>query len=575
LYKYVGFIDLSVYLYLKYTEKEQDGPTFLDPIFPQTSLYAYSGVFTPLPRGRKMLDRILLENVEQTRRLLLRQQIELAKRLREIEKLMPKKRAKEDYTIFKQKRKKEGFVYCARYYVKGKVLPTKFSLKTTDFEIAEKRAVAWKDSFLANYGKRGDYGCPFYNLLSGYYAEDSKYLAESLLTKRQISKKLIKGYNSFINNYFIPFLKQEGVRKIENLKPEKILKFGGWLRETKNLTAKTINNYMNGSIKQALDFLYLKEKIQYNPFSQGINTNLIAIKGEVKRRQIYPVNRLFDVLYEPNLWILGKSKNDLEKPKEKQIKRKKYLLCLISATTGLRAGEVFMLKKSSIEKVGGIYFLKIDNSRLDNSGVKTENAYRRVPLHNFVYNAINDYIEKMNITSDYLFFSGKRKTQNGTIFIEAYKQCGIHCGYTENEIKKNNVDFHSFRHFYRTILSQGGVSKDLVAYFMGHAKNMSDMEDRYNNIEEVGNDISDIKLLADNAKKVIDILSGHFNNSFLRHIEEHDQQILYLEEKEVELTNAKNAKIKYWTYVIQGYENFIDFESKKLIDDDVRKNKKE
>jgi integrase len=518
-----------------------------------------------------MLDRILLENLEQTRRLLVEQQVELAKRLREIEKVMPKKRTTEDYTIFKQKRKKEGFVYCVRYYVNGKVLPTKFSLKTTDFEIAEKRAVSWKDSFLATYGVQEKRGNAFYNLLSGYYAEDSKYLAESLLTKRQLSTKLIKGYNSFINTYFIPFLKQEGITKAENLKPDKILKFGGWLREEKKLTAKTINDRINGSIKQALDFLFLKEKIRYNPFNEGINTNIKAIKGEVKRRRIFPVNRLFDVLYEPNLWILVKSKNDLENPKEKQIKRKKYLLCLISATTGLRAGEVFMLRKSCIEQVGGINFLKIDNSRLDNSGVKTENAYRRVPLHSFVYNAINEYIEKMNITSDYLFFSGNRKTQNGTIFIEAYKQCGIHCGYTENEIKENNVDFHSFRHFYRTILSQGGVSKDLVAYFMGHAKNMNDMEDRYNNIEEVGNDISDIKLLADNARKVIDILSEHFKNSFLRHIEEHNQQILYLEQKEVEITNAKGEKVKYWTNVIQGYENFIEFEPKRFVDDDVRK----
>jgi integrase len=522
-----------------------------------------------------MTNRILLEKLEQTRRLLVEQQVELAKRLREIDKVMPKKRTAEDYTIFKQKRKKEGFVYCVRYYVNGKVLPTKFSLKTTDYEIAVKRAISWKDSFLANYGVQKRRGNAFYNLLSGYYAENSKYLLESLKTRRQLSTKLIKGYNSFINTYFIPFLKQEGITKVENLKPDKILKFGGWLRETKNLTAKTINDRINGAIKQSLDFLYLKERIQYNPFNEGINTNIKAIKGEVKRRQIYPVNRLFDVLFEPCLWVLCKTRSEIDKQLESQIKRKKYLLCLIAATTGLRAGEIFMLKKSSIEKIGGIYFLNIDNSRLDNSGVKTKNAYRRVPLHHFVYSAINQYIEKMNITGDYLFFSGKRKTQNGTIFIEAYKQCGIHCGYTEEQIKENNVDFHSFRHFYRTILSQGGVSKELVAYFMGHAKNMNDMEDRYNNIEEIGNDISDINLLADNAKKVIGILGEHFTNSFLRHIEEHDQQILYLEEKEVELTNAKGEKVKYWTTAIKGYENFIEYEPPKFIDDEVRREKKE
>jgi len=176
-----------------------------------------------------MLNRVMLEGLEQTRNLLLNQQIEVAKRLREVEKLMPKKRVENDYSIFKQKRKKESFVYCVRYYVNGKLLPTKFSLKTTDPEIADQRAVAWKDSFLRNYGKRENRSFAFHNLLSGYYAEDSELLADSLKTKRQISKNLIRRYHNFINDKFIPYLIQEGITKIEELKPDKILQFGAWL----------------------------------------------------------------------------------------------------------------------------------------------------------------------------------------------------------------------------------------------------------------------------------------------------------------------------------------------------------
>jgi hypothetical protein len=80
----------------------------------------------------------MLEDLEQTKTLLLNQQVELARQLREIERLMPKKRTDQDYTIIKQKRKKKGFVYCAKYYVNGKLLPTKFSLKTTNLETAKK-----------------------------------------------------------------------------------------------------------------------------------------------------------------------------------------------------------------------------------------------------------------------------------------------------------------------------------------------------------------------------------------------------------------------------------------------------
>jgi integrase len=504
----------------------------------------------------------MLGGLEQTRNLLLQQQIGLNRQLREIDRLMPKKRTDNDYSIIKQARKKEGFVYCAKYYVFGKLLPTKYSLKTTDLETAQKRAIAWKERLLNSYKKGANMGCAFHNLLSGYYADDSVLLQESLNTRRQISKDLIKRYNNFINKLFIPFLKEEGILTVENLKPEKILKFGGWLRDIKLLTAKTINDRINGAIKQALDFLYLKERIQYNPFRhiEKGDITIKAKKGEVKKRRIFPVNRLFDVLFDNKMWVLVKSKESLKNPADKKIKMKRWLLCLIAATTGLREAEIFMLRKSCIEKIGGIYFLNIDNSRVDleNKGVKTENAYRRVPLHKFVYGAINDYIKKENITSDYIFFTGNRKTVNAAIFAEAYKQCGIHCGYTESETKENNIDFHSFRHFYQSILSQGGLSKVLITYFMGHAKNMNDMGERYNNIEEIGNDIGDIELLVDNAKRVIKTLDYHLNNAYTRHIEENEKQTVYIEPKEVILTNRKMSKIKYWTYVISGYENFID-----------------
>lgn len=522
----------------------------------------YGACETADKRVRIMTNKVYLGSLEQARRLLLNQQIELIRQLREIEKLMLKKR-ENDYTIRKQKRK-NGFVYCVYYYVNGKPLPTKYSLKTNDYDTANKRAVSWRDTFLNSYKKGTNKSCAFHNLLSGYYADGSMLLQESLNTKRQLSSDLIKRYHSFITNSFIPFLKDEGIMTIENLKPEKILKFGCWLRETKGLSAKTINDRINGAIKQAFDFLYLKEKIQYNPFRdiEKGDVSIKAKKGEVKRRRIFPVNRLFDVLFDYNMWTLVRSKEGLKKPVDKQIKMKKWLLCLIASTTGLRAGEIFMLKQSSIEKIGGIYFLNIENSRADlgNVGVKTENAYRRVPLHKFVYKAINEYIKKKGIKSDYIFFTGNRKSLDGALFVEAYKQCGIHCGYSENEIKNNNVDFHSFRHFWRTIMSQKGLAKELTTYFMGHAKNMNDMGERYNNIEEIGNDISDIELLVDNGKKVIEVLDYHFDKAYLRHIEENEKQKVYIEPREVELTNRRRKKMKYWTYVISDYENFIDYD---------------
>jgi hypothetical protein len=115
----------------------------------------------------------MLGSLEQTRNLLLQQQIEVSRQLREIGKLTPKK-SNNDYIIIRQGRKKEGFVYCVKYYVFGKLLPTKYSLKTTDLETAQKRAIAWKEKLLNSYKKGANMASAFHNLLAGYYA-DSPY----------------------------------------------------------------------------------------------------------------------------------------------------------------------------------------------------------------------------------------------------------------------------------------------------------------------------------------------------------------------------------------------------------------
>jgi hypothetical protein len=112
------------------------------------------------------------------------------------------------------------------------------------------------------------------------------------------------------------------------------------------------------------------------------------------------------------------------------------------------------------------------------------------------------------------------------------------------------------------MLGQGGLSADLIKYYMGHSKDMGDMSQRYNKIEEIGNDIGDIPILAENGQKVLDILDGHFNDAYTRHILENERQVLHLEQREVEITNARKQKMKYWTWVVAGYENFVDYDEK-------------
>jgi hypothetical protein len=98
---------------------------------------------------------------------------------------------------------------------------------------------------------------------------------------------------------------------------------------------------------------------------------------------------------------------------------------------------------------------------------------------------------------------------------------------------------------------QEGLSKELITYFMGHAKNMNDMGERYTNIEEIGNDIGDIGLLVDNGKKVLGIIDSYFAKRGSN---------IHIEKKEVEITNRRGNKVKFYTYCLTGYDSFIEYE---------------
>lgn len=494
--------------------------------------------------------------------LLSNQKTILLHQLAEIEKVMARN-AKNDYQIHKRSLK-NGFMYYVQYWnEEGKRIKSKFSLQTTDENIAHQRAKDWKEKFLKTYYSDNKKGEAFYSLFSGYYAEGSKLLAEALDTNRHLEPKQISIYKSFIDTYFIPFLKQVKIRKIESFKIEHIRMFQAYLKEY-DLKPKTINSRINGSIKKIYDHLLLNGTIKETPFPpKGVSINLKSKEGDIQKRKIYSITRVFDVLFDVDMWKMYKNKKGLENDIPYNDYKKRRLLCLIGATCGLGDGEVHFLRKSSLIKKSGIYFLNIENSRINQTGLKTTNRKRKVPLHRITYNAIKDYIKENNIT-DYLFYKEGQKSINYDRYKDANIECGIHCGYEEKEIEEKNVVFYSFRHFYRTVLVQGGLQKEISKYFMGHSKDKKDMEETYSHIEDIGlDDIDDVddEYLAENGKKVIDILDKYFVNAYTRHINENEKHNLYTEMKEVEITNKSGKTFSYFAYVISGYENFIEVEN--------------
>jgi integrase len=155
-----------------------------------------------------------------------------------------------------------------------------------------------------------------------------------------------------------------------------------------------------------------------------------------------------------------------------------YLLCLLIYSTGMRNSEIERLRASDITRVGKHRFLNIRES-------KTENGVRIVPLHPAVHRELCTFIAGENkVRDDYLFTPDGGHNQS-TLYRKANADMGAKLGLSPAELDSRGISFYSGRHFWKTMMSAGGLGEDIEEYFMGH-KTSGDVSKRYNHKDRQG-----------------------------------------------------------------------------------------
>ena len=465
------------------------------------------------------------------------------------------------------KKGKQGFTLFMRngvYYVKyadlqtGKQIPTNRCLFTADRKKAETLAIKYRESFIKSYYDRKNKVKDIIAFFGDYYKlEKSTYLQELLKKgERKISESVIKKYDKVINTYFIPFLKENKITRMNEITIKKLKDFQLFLLENginrktgEKITADTINDYMSGAVKPIFSNLYMKGVIKETPFTKDkdFRFNLPESKTK-KRRGILPIYETLAVLMNKEMWKLYKTENDIKSgviANEKRYKKSR-LICLLIATCGLRNSEIFMLKKDNIIKIRRTPFIDVVNSRIGEEGLKTENAKRKVPIPAITLQALNEYIEENNIT-DYLFYKGS-KYIDSHLFSFTENQSGALCGYTEKELKEKNIVFYSFRHLFKTALQRSHIKDDLIEYFMGHSVNVRNMNENYNNRE----DLDDI-FFEENGLKVIE----YIDDLCEKVKEKYELLPAYTHIEQVSLTDKRGKAQIYFAEVLNNmdYEN--------------------
>ena len=332
------------------------------------------------------------------------------------------------YNLVKIENKKLGHVYYVRYSYQGKMLPTKFNTHTNVIEEAERFALQNKARLVEQYVCSHDE--KMYVILEKFYEANSDYLLCEEKRNQKISERIRKEYHAVIKNRFVPFLKKKNINNFNEITAHILGDFQDILLAEK-IKPQSANNIFK-AVKRVFKYLLRKGLVKENPceFVHYIPVH----KEDQLARGCHEVERLKGVFDR-------KWKDDLS-----------YMLCLLIYTTGMRNSEIIKLTKENIVRTGGIYFIDIKES-------KTPSGIRQVPLHDFTYKKLSDYCRLKGA-----LFGGCRPE----IFSKANEELAKKLKADDEELKRENITFYSGRHFWKTMMSAGGLGEDIEEIFMGH-----------------------------------------------------------------------------------------------------------
>jgi integrase len=444
--------------------------------------------------------------------LLARQEMEMLQCLATIrEQQMLLEGEKKLFRLYINTQTKSPIYYAHLFDDNGKQTDCRMSCQTTDKEKAALYAIEHRDDFLKGYYAKKSQE-DFYQLLTEYYTENSE-LFERARQHRSVRPQQVKGYRAFIDNYFLPFLKLHKISTFEKANALEVIEnFQNYCKDGKqngnySLKPETINRDISCTIAPIFNQV-LKEKSVF-----VLNKKIsLPLKNEDKTAiGLIPIRTTFSILLNDLFWqkadkATANSNIPFLTNKIRNMERFR-LFCLLSNLCGLRNSEIYLLRKENILKIGGTYFLNIENSRIDGTGTKTEAGKRLIPLHPITHTKLIQYIEKNNKT-DYIFKSDKSQTIPYTDFSRARNIFALLCGYDNDTIKEHNIVFYSFRHFFKTMMTNALNEKDYVEYLMGHT-NKSDMSKVYLDFGSVGN-----KYLENNGRKVIEAIDNYYRDLY-------------------------------------------------------------
>lgn len=303
-----------------------------------------------------------------------------------------------------------------------------------------KRTKAEALNYLSELMETGQFGVykkiKFKDFAAPYFTANCPYTQDEKARGRTVSLSAKDSYRRLLDKHILPYF---GAVSVSEITTQMIL---AWMSEKgKKLSSGTVNNMLT-CLRIILDSAVTKGVIKFNPAREiKPYANTGTSKAVFTQEEI---NRLFSSPWDNRI---------------------PEVMSLLSASTGMRIGEICALTSKKIHKD----YIEVSNSWQEKYGMKSTKSGkpRIVPITAEIYERICE----VGNARGFVFALREKPVTRAYVSIcltKRMEQLGI---------PKAGRSFHSFRHYFNTRLVASGVSGEITRAVIGHES--EDMTDRY------------------------------------------------------------------------------------------------
>jgi integrase len=273
--------------------------------------------------------------------------------------------------------------------------------------------------------------------------EASPRIREMLAHKHRLSRRHAYEMTSRIHTFYEPYFTG---RTVATITRQDLKAFSLHLAE--NVKTQTGGEplsavYINKILKAAIVVLAWAAREQLIPVNPAAGFTFFS--GESKKRGVLTLREaeaIFRVEWKDGRAMTGS---------------------LVAMTAGLRAGEVLGLRKSDIDPVKPVLYIRHSWSTMDGLKCPKTNEPRRAPLLPEVREALEKLI-KENPHNDnpdpFIFYSLlPDQPMDARLLLDGLKKA---CGEAGIDCKARNIVFHSWRHFYAARLADKMTAEEVM-----------------------------------------------------------------------------------------------------------------